>query len=437
MKQNILYFLVICLYCSLPQFAFSQPSPDSCASCMAQSHYPYSYCSGGTIEYQCIPSSPTWKGLPPLHRQLPGCMIYLDSTGYANISENYTPSWTEESMDSAVWAVQDVSPDSSWDSTEDNWDYFNDTTWGWNTVYYYQLAPNYESVTIYQASLVPSEAEAALNGWLSICGFRDSGNTCCDTVIATNNAKSFKHVTASYAETSEPVSTPGCLDCTRHTFLNLTSNFQSFYPGEILEPYTGGSLHQYYNVDSLGDTSGRAFNQWSIETIIAHEFMHYFGLPDDQEFGGIGASCYPKNGAGNAANDIVNDNFINDDNQQPLTLSHWDSCWFEILYCCNEYTNVKEDNLNALPDNEQLQLSNSPNPFSDETSINFSVGKDANVTLKVYNSIGSLVQTLQNGFLTEGNYSASFAGNGLSKGIYYYILTEGATAAMRGMILVK
>ena len=165
--------------------------------------------------------------------------------------------------------------------------------------------------------------------------------------------------------------------------------------------------------------------------------MHYFGLPADGLFepiNGIGG-CYPKLSNGN---DIVNASDIDIYNLEPFPLTHYDSCWFELLYCCNEpTTDVEERNLNALPEIEQLLLSNSPNPFSDETVINFSVAKDSRVTLKVYNAIGSLVQTLQDGFLTGGSYTVTFAGAEFAKGVYYYILTEGASAAMRGMLLVK
>ena len=84
-----------------------------------------------------------------------------------------------------------------------------------------------------------------------------------------------------------------------------------------------------------------------------------------------------------------------------------------------------------------FDLSNAPNPFFDATTINFSVPTNSYVSLRVYNAIGELIATLYDGILGEGNYSSSFNGIGLAKGMYYYVLNEGIKMAAHGMVLVK
>lgn len=80
---------------------------------------------------------------------------------------------------------------------------------------------------------------------------------------------------------------------------------------------------------------------------------------------------------------------------------------------------------------------NYPNPFNPQTNINFTIPKDGNVTLKVYDALGNEVASLMNGFLKKGLYKAEFDGKGLSSGIYFYkLITEGFTDTKK-MILSK
>jgi hypothetical protein len=88
---------------------------------------------------------------------------------------------------------------------------------------------------------------------------------------------------------------------------------------------------------------------------------------------------------------------------------------------------------------EGYELSqNYPNPFNPSTSITFSIPKSGEVFLKVYNSLGNLVETMINGeSLTAGKYRTDFNGENLSSGIYYYTIVSGTFSATKKMLLIK
>lgn len=80
---------------------------------------------------------------------------------------------------------------------------------------------------------------------------------------------------------------------------------------------------------------------------------------------------------------------------------------------------------------------NYPNPFNPTTNINFTVPKDMNVSLKVYDAKGTEVAVLANGFVKKGTYNALFEGAGLSSGIYFYKLIAGDFVDTKKMVLNK
>ncbi len=74
---------------------------------------------------------------------------------------------------------------------------------------------------------------------------------------------------------------------------------------------------------------------------------------------------------------------------------------------------------NKIPDKYYLNQ-NYPNPFNPSTKIKFSIVKNTNVTLRVFNSLGVLVKELIiNQKLTPGEYEVEFDGSELSSGVYF------------------
>jgi hypothetical protein len=80
---------------------------------------------------------------------------------------------------------------------------------------------------------------------------------------------------------------------------------------------------------------------------------------------------------------------------------------------------------------------NYPNPFNTATTIPFDLGADANVSLKVYNLAGQLVETLVDGRMNAGHYVVNWDAFSVSSGVYFYKLQVGDYVATRKMNLLK
>lgn len=85
---------------------------------------------------------------------------------------------------------------------------------------------------------------------------------------------------------------------------------------------------------------------------------------------------------------------------------------------------------------------NQPNPFNPETSIQFSLPENGEVTAAVYNATGQKITTLHSGLLTAGNHSLIWNGlddNGksLSSGIYFTVIQSGGLLATHKMMLLR
>jgi len=80
---------------------------------------------------------------------------------------------------------------------------------------------------------------------------------------------------------------------------------------------------------------------------------------------------------------------------------------------------------------------NYPNPFNPETGISFSLPKEEQVTLSVFNSEGQLVKELVNGRVSAGNHSVNFNAENLNSGIYFYTLETVSTKLSKKMLLIK
>jgi hypothetical protein len=92
-------------------------------------------------------------------------------------------------------------------------------------------------------------------------------------------------------------------------------------------------------------------------------------------------------------------------------------------------------------------LQNFPNPFNPETWIPYTLGRDASVTVRVYNFKGQPIRTIALGQQTAGTYltkdravywdGRDHIGEKVASGMYFYTLQAGDFKATKRMIIVE
>ncbi|MHB8580353.1 MAG: T9SS type A sorting domain-containing protein [Ignavibacteriaceae bacterium] len=85
---------------------------------------------------------------------------------------------------------------------------------------------------------------------------------------------------------------------------------------------------------------------------------------------------------------------------------------------------------------------NYPNPFNPSTQIQYSIPKESMVSIKVYNVLGQLINTLVDERKVAGSYSVqwngdNFHGQPVATGVYIYRVTAGENVAVKKMVLLK
>ena len=100
----------------------------------------------------------------------------------------------------------------------------------------------------------------------------------------------------------------------------------------------------------------------------------------------------------------------------------------KILDESNEIVEVSEYNLDQ----------NYPNPFNPSTRIAFSIPNNANVTLKVYDILGTeIAELISNEQKSAGRYEVNFDASKFASGTYIYKLQAGDFIETKKMILIK
>jgi hypothetical protein len=80
---------------------------------------------------------------------------------------------------------------------------------------------------------------------------------------------------------------------------------------------------------------------------------------------------------------------------------------------------------------------NYPNPFNATTTIPFDLSTDANVSLKVYNLAGQMVETLVDGSMNAGHHTVNWDASTVSSGVYFYKLQVNNNVTTMKMNLLK
>ena len=94
-------------------------------------------------------------------------------------------------------------------------------------------------------------------------------------------------------------------------------------------------------------------------------------------------------------------------------------------------TGIEEENM-------QTKLSqNFPNPFSDNTKINFRLAKAGSVSLKIRDFMGREKITLLNEFKSAGNHTVEFSNESLNSGLYIYVLETQEGVFSKKMVVIQ
>jgi hypothetical protein len=95
---------------------------------------------------------------------------------------------------------------------------------------------------------------------------------------------------------------------------------------------------------------------------------------------------------------------------------------------------VEENDNNVI---EFALYQNFPNPFNPITAIKYSVPKESNVKLLIYNSLGEVITKLVDQTKERGNYVSYFNGQDLSSGIYFCRMQAADFVDVKKIILLK
>ncbi len=85
---------------------------------------------------------------------------------------------------------------------------------------------------------------------------------------------------------------------------------------------------------------------------------------------------------------------------------------------------------------------NAPNPFNSSTLLRFALAEDADVTLRVYDTLGQVVRQIANGHFAAGRYAVSWdarneGGYAVGSGVYFYMMEVSGRTYPGRMLLLR
>jgi len=92
--------------------------------------------------------------------------------------------------------------------------------------------------------------------------------------------------------------------------------------------------------------------------------------------------------------------------------------------------------IETIPSTTALGM-NYPNPFNAATVIPFDLATSGNVSLKVYNLSGQVVETLLDEYMDAGHHTAQWDASGSASGLYFCRLQAGDFVTTTKMNLLK
>ena len=89
---------------------------------------------------------------------------------------------------------------------------------------------------------------------------------------------------------------------------------------------------------------------------------------------------------------------------------------------------------NGNSKNNELRITNNPNPFTESTTFSYTLKESSQVILNIYNSFGQLVAEPVNTTQIKGDHRLQWDAGNLPAGIYYYRLQAGNKVEIGKMV---
>ena len=227
----------------------------------------------------------------------------------------------------------------------------------------------------------------------------------------------------------------------RWTIPNRNGITRSIYPFENTQPGEAIYRARFQAGGENGQSSVNypVFISWcrtNIPAVSATNPGSYY-IRDDQSNGAL-FSYNMKTGEGRSASDIQHrTSGTTGSSCDTLIISRDAIRGFIIVY---DFTSdVGDEDAGSMND---LAITNTaPNPFSTSTAITFNVPSATNVTVEIYNAIGTRVATLANDMFAAGSHTIEWNGltNGvmMSSGLYTIRVTDGVHSATQQVVFVR
>jgi hypothetical protein len=78
-----------------------------------------------------------------------------------------------------------------------------------------------------------------------------------------------------------------------------------------------------------------------------------------------------------------------------------------------------------------------PNPFTESTIIQFNVPEPSRVVVKLVNTLGAEISTLNNNYMPAGKQNINLDAHNLTSGLYWYVVQIGDYTEINKLILIK
>ena len=97
-----------------------------------------------------------------------------------------------------------------------------------------------------------------------------------------------------------------------------------------------------------------------------------------------------------------------------------------------DFTSVEENASNNFAVGQNM-----PNPFGDNSVINYELNEAANVAVQFVDISGKIVKTINNGTQAAGTYTLDVNAADFAEGVYFYTFTIGAEKVTKRMVITK